>query len=382
MTHNRLTHSLKVAQVGRSLAENLLQQSTSREVANRLGGLEPDVVESAALAHDLGHPPFGHIAERELDAKVTSHGVPDGFEGNAQSFRIVTKLAVRYPREEGLDLTRATLGAILKYPWLRTTTGKKNRKWGAYGSEEDDFVWARQICPLGDTVPTLEAALMDWADDITYAVHDVEDFFRAGLIPLDRLSTDRSERDRVLNTVGQQQHGADAPSIDDLANAFNALMDSAPMTMPFQGSRRDRAALRSYTSTLIGRYVSSISLEDPVGNGSPLQIDPTAKREVSMLKGLTSYYVIESRSLVAQRFGQRRLIGALFDLLLDASVNEDNWRVFPTIYQELLAESSDTAERVRLVADLIASMSEAHVVTTYDRLTGREAGSVMDPVLP
>ncbi|MGI8643145.1 MAG: deoxyguanosinetriphosphate triphosphohydrolase family protein [Thermomicrobiales bacterium] len=381
-THNRLTHTLKVAQVGRSLAENLLVNPKNREIAVCAGGLDPEVVESAALAHDLGHPPFGHITERELDAIVTEHGIPDGYEGNAQSFRIVTKLAVRYPDVEGLDVTRATLNAILKYPWTRAGDGPKSRRWGAYRSEVDDLRWARQGCPLGDDVPSLEAALMDWADDVTYAVHDVEDFFRAGLIPLDRIVTDRSERDRVLQAVSVRPRDDDSLSIDDLARVFNTLMDSAPMAMPFQGSRADRATIRSYTSGLIDRYVTAISLTDPAGNGSPLRIDPIARMEVWMLKALTWYYVIESRSLVAQRFGQRRLIRALFDILLDASSKEEDWHVFPTIYQELLAESSDDADRVRLVADLIASMSEAHVVTMYHRLTGLAAGSVMDPVLP
>ena len=379
--HNRLTHTLKVAQVARSLAENLLVNPRNREIAVRAGGLDPDVVESAALAHDLGHPPFGHITERELDAIVTAHGVADGYEGNAQSFRIVTKLAVRYADVEGLDLTRATLNAVLKYPWLRAQDGPRSRKWGAYRSEAADLCWARQGCPLDEGVPSLEAALMDWADDVTYAVHDVEDFFRAGLIPLDRIVTDRSERQRVLQAVSDRPRD-DALPIDDLARAFNALMDRAPMTMPFRGSRADRATIRGYTSGLIDRYVTAISLTDPGDGGSPLRIDPVARLEVTMLKALTWYYVIESRSLVAQRFGQRRLIRALFAILLDAAVSKEDWHVFPAIYQELLADADDDADRVRLVADLIASMSEAHVTTLYQRLTGLTAGSAIDPVLP
>ncbi|HEV2109596.1 MAG TPA: dNTP triphosphohydrolase, partial [Thermomicrobiales bacterium] len=320
-THNRLTHTMKVAQVGRSLAENLIQNPANEGIANAAGGLDPDVVEAAALAHDLGHPPFGHITERELDDIITGHGIADGFEGNAQSFRIVTKLAVRYPDVEGLDLTRAALCATLKYPWMRATTGPKSRKWGAYGSESADFHWARRACPLGEDTPSLEAGLMDWADDVTYAVHDVEDFFRAGLIPLDRLVTDRSERDRVLQTIGDHRQAEDPFPMDDLSRTFNTLMDSAPMAMPYRGSRSDRAIIRSFTSGLIDRYVTAVSLTDPAGDGSPLRIEPIARMEVSMLKALTWYYVIESRSLVAQRFGQRRLIRALFGIFLDASAS-------------------------------------------------------------
>lgn len=381
-THNRLTHTLKVAQVAHSLAENLLLQPGNRRIAEAAGGLDPDVVESAALAHDLGHPPFGHITERELDSIVRDHGLTDGYEGNAQSFRIVTKLAVRYADIEGLDLTRATLNAILKYPWLRTSDGPKSRKWGAYRSEADQLHWARQGSPLGDDVPSLEAALMDWADDVTYAVHDVEDFFRAGLIPLDRIATDYSERSRILLAAFDSPRGEAARPIDELTRSFNALMDTVPMTMPFRGTRIDRATIRGYTSGLIDRYITAVSLADPVDRGSPLQIDPIARMEVWMLKALTRYYVIESRSLVAQRFGQRRLIRALFDILLHASSKEGDWHIFPIIYQEMLAESDDDSSRVRLVADLIASMSEAHVAALYQRLTGVITGSVTDPVLP
>lgn len=373
---------MKVAQVGRSLAENLIQDPANGEIANAAGGLDPDVVEAAALAHDLGHPPFGHITERELDDIITGQGIADGFEGNAQSFRIVTKLAVRYPDVEGLDLTRATLCATLKYPWTRATTGPKSRKWGAYSSEETDFRWARLACPFGDDAPSLEAGLMDWADDVTYAVHDVEDFFRAGLIPLDRLVTDRSERDRFLQTIGDRRREEDPLPVDDLSRVFNALMDSAPMAMPYRGSRSDRAIIRSFTSGLIDRYVTAVSLADPAGEGSPLRIEPIARMEVSMLKALTWYYVIESRSLVAQRFGQRRLIRALFGIFLDASASRRDWHIFPAIYQELLETSHDDAGRIRLVADLIASMSEAHVTGIYQRLTGLTSGSVTDPVLP
>lgn len=119
LTHNRLTHSLEVSQIGRGLATRLRTDVASQEMIAAAGGLDAAVVEAAALAHDLGHPPFGHVAESELNALLTAAGVADGFEGNAQSFRIVTTLGVHYPDLPGLDLTRATLCAILKYPWMR-----------------------------------------------------------------------------------------------------------------------------------------------------------------------------------------------------------------------------------------------------------------------
>jgi len=131
--HNRLTHSLQVAQVGRRIAEKLLREANSDEIA-----IDPDVVEAACLAHDIGHPPFGHIAEQEMDSIARQHGVDDGFEGNAQSFRIVTRLAMG-STDNGLNLTRATLNAVLKYPWLHGKNAMKPDKWGAYDSDKDLF---------------------------------------------------------------------------------------------------------------------------------------------------------------------------------------------------------------------------------------------------
>jgi len=188
--HTRLTHVLKVAQIGRRLAERLLNLKAN--LVDQGGGLNADVVEAAALAHDLGHPPFGHVVEEKLNdlaekelKKSRIRG--DGFEGNAQSFRLVTRLEGRGAKSTaGLDLTRATLNALLKYPWLNRKNPKKPKKWGAYKSEVADFAFARDQLGANEwsQKKTLEAEIMDWADDITYAVHDLEDFYRARKIPL------------------------------------------------------------------------------------------------------------------------------------------------------------------------------------------------------
>jgi dGTPase len=189
--HNRLTHTIKVAQIGRRIAEHLRQ--TDPELVRDVGDIDPDVVEAAALAHDLGHPPFGHIAEYELDQLLRNHNITDGFEGNAQSFRVVTKFGIRLGVTSGLNLTRASLNAILKYPWQRGNDGKKFKKWGSYQTEIDDFDFARKLEEGGDLRRSAEAELMDWADDVTYSVHDVEDFYRAGAYTLGS-NTFRNER--------------------------------------------------------------------------------------------------------------------------------------------------------------------------------------------
>ena len=132
-------------------AENLKQKQS--RLADEIGGVDPDVVEAACLAHDLGHPPFGHNAEEVL--KKIAGKTLDGFEGNAQSFRIVTKLAFKSPDHRGLDLTRATLGAILKYPWFRGENRKLPKKWGAYKSERRDFNHARKMMPGANAIASI-----------------------------------------------------------------------------------------------------------------------------------------------------------------------------------------------------------------------------------
>jgi dGTPase len=161
--HNRLTHSLQVARLARRLAQKVLRETP--DIAESLGGISADVTEAAALAHDLGHPPFGHIAEEELNDLVTGQDNLDGFEGNAQSFRIVTKLALRTPDPDlpGLNLTRATLNALLKYPRIRQPGGKERDKWGAYYTEKDELKFARALHPPEDERKGAEAELMDWA---------------------------------------------------------------------------------------------------------------------------------------------------------------------------------------------------------------------------
>src|SRR5258706_1848411 len=122
LVHNRLTHSLKVAQVARAVAERLTTDDRFASPLTALGGCDPDVVEAAALAHDLGHPPFGHLGEEVLDRLARQRlQLPDRFEGNAQSYRIVTSTEIRGTSTIGLDLTAAVRAAMLKYPWTRKT---------------------------------------------------------------------------------------------------------------------------------------------------------------------------------------------------------------------------------------------------------------------
>lgn len=387
--HNRLTHTLEAAQIARRLAQKL--RADQPELAEELGGLDPEVVEAAALAHDLGHPPFGHVAESELDELARTEGCGDGFEGNAQSFRVITKLSIRHPEIEGLNLSRATLDATLKYPWRRETTGWRHDKFGAYHSEDDEFEFARAMHLPGDEARSVEAELMDWADDIAYAVHDVEDFHRARLIPLDRLISGnegeisrfvkgtfarwRDERIKVKYTQRALQQ-----SFCDVLD----LVRQEPLMAPYEGTLQQRASLRTMTATLINLYVHSIKLRRPTkSNPYRVERDPNADRQIRMLKQLIWFYVIRNPQLATQQRGQRRIVERLFcDFLHSARGTKT---LLPPSQRDLLirweknrTDDEKDEARIRVALDAVCSMTEPQAIAMYNRLVGVVPGSVRD----
>ena len=386
--HTRLTHTLEVAQIGRRLAEKLLDEQP--EEAKAVGGIDPEVVEAAALAHDLGHPPFGHAAERELDDLVKKQGMSDGFEGNPQSLRIVTKLAVRIRESPGLNLTRATLNAILKYPWFRASAPpERERKWGAYNSERPEFDWIRGPEPRSFQ-KTAEAELMDFSDDIAYAVHDTEDFYRTGLIPLDRLVRNEDEVEKFIEgTFANLARNHQVPPFEksECKDAFTDILASAPINDLYSGTREQRARLRSFTSGLIARYINGIKLRDPLGQEGPtVEIEKWAKMELFVFKQLTWYYVINNSALSSQQFGQRNIIRYLFETFGNA-IADNNPDLFPPGHREQVADllregqGSSKEAQVRLVTDLIAGMSENQAKSMYHRLNGTNLGTVLDTIV-
>lgn len=379
--HNRLTHSFQVAQVGRRLAERLL--TLHADLISRSDGLDPDVVEAACYAHDLGHPPFGHIAEEELNELAGTD--VDGFEGNAQSFRIITKLAQHSPLHRGLDLTRATLAAVLKYPWRRGQNPEKPNKWGAYGSEDKDFDFAIELRGRKND-RTLEAQLMDWADDITYSVHDLDDFYRAHKIPLHLLADRKYEHEReAFLEAALKRHPERTGFWADpqaLRESFNEVMIGLfPLADRYSGTWKERAALREFTSQLIGRYIGETALRYSDGL-CELQIDDHLQLEVAMLKELTWTYVIEAPSLVSQQFGQRQAIRKLFEIYSEASHHERDRSLFPAYYREAIEEAGNDDKRMkRTVIDLIAGMTEAQALAMHNRLVGVSVGSGLDEIV-
>lgn len=374
--HNRLTHSLQVAQVGRRLAEKLALRYS--ELATDV--IDPDVVEAACLAHDLGHPPFGHIAEQRLNELARDSG---GFEGNAQSFRIVSRLASRTRDYPGLDLTKATLAAILKYPWMRDGNPEKPQKWGAYKSEQPDFEFAARLLSAPNE-PSVEAQLMDWADDVTYSVHDLEDFYRAGRMPL-HLLAHREGREResfFQNVFERRKDDRTFGAKEDLKEAFTqVLLSTFSISRAYDGSAEHRAALRNFTAIMIGRFINAAFLEKDNGKVK-LRINADLRSEVMMLKELTWTYVIEASSLAAQQHGQNRIIQDLFTIYTEATASESARKIFPTYYRERLAEAGQQrSEDIRTCVDLIASMTESQAIAMHRRLTGQSHASGLEEII-
>jgi dGTPase len=379
--HNRLTHSLQVAQVGRAVAERLVQRnSLGKKSDHELDFINPDVVEAACLVHDLGHPPFGHTAEEELNR--LAKGAVGGFEGNAQSFRIVTTLAFKSDKYAGLDLTRATLAASLKYPWLRAQNKKKPKKWGSYNSELKDFRFARKFRPKTRFKPNAEAQLMDWADDVTYSVHDMEDFYRAGRIPLHVLvrTGDNSERRRFFDDVYQRRaKDKDFYPRAELEDVFDNLMATFwRINEPYSGLRDQRSKLRYCTSHLIHRYITAVELNK---KDQFITIDEEFKKEVAILKELTWTYVIEGPALGMQREGQKRIISRLFDAYSEASESRRNWSLFPPYYRYQLEQSASSLKRKRIVVDLIAGMTEPQAIAGYAQLMGVQPAITLEEII-
>src|SRR5215472_15661283 len=255
----RLTHSLECAQIGRELGAAL--------------GCDPDLVDAACLAHDLGHPPFGHNGEAALAEVAADCG---GFEGNAQSLRLITRLEAKVPGA-GLNLTRATLDATLKYPWvgpspgaatpagLGSVGGGQTGKFGAYANDSAVFSWIRNGAPAGHSC--LEAQVMDWADDVAYSVHDLEDGLHAGLVTPRQLR-DRAEQQTVAELTLADYCPPGLTSLSELTDVFRRLLELDCWPRDFDGSLSAAAAVKSLTSVLIGRLCGAAEhATRPAGRG-------------------------------------------------------------------------------------------------------------------
>jgi len=352
---NRLTHSLEVAQVGRELGKAL--------------GCDPDVVDTACLAHDVGHPPFGHNGETALDDLARTIG---GFEGNAQTLRVLTRLEAKVIRADGtsagLNLTRASLDASTKYPWVRGAGPADTPKFGVYADDLAVFSWLRRNAP-GDR-RCIEAQVMDFADDVAYSVHDVEDAVVSGRLHPDRLSSSE-ERSRVSAMV-RDWYVADADA-EEIAAALDRLRELPYWVGAFDGGRHTLSALKDMTSQLIGRFAHNAerATHHAYGGGpltrfaADLVVPPETFMEVATLKGLAAVYVMTADDRVPLYARQRDLLTELTAAVLDRAPD-----ALEPAFRVDWDEAADDAARLRVVLDQTASLTDVSAVSWHHRLAG------------
>ena len=351
----RLTHSLEVAQIGRGIAEDL--------------GADADLVDTAGLAHDIGHPPFGHNGEQALDEAARACG---GFEGNAQTLRILTRLEPKALGADGeaagLNLTRACLDATTKYPWPREAG---NPKFGAYDDDLAVFAWLREGAPARR--PSLEAQIMDWADDVAYSVHDVEDGVLSGRISLHVLA-DAEERAAVAELAAK--HFSDRPvdTLEGAARELLALPVVAQLASPgYDASLGAQVALKRLTSELVGRFAAAAVTGTRAAHGegplrrytAELAVPEQVAAEVALLKALALRYVMSDPQRLAMQDGQRRLLIDLVGALARRAPE-----ALDTAFHPAWLAAADDAARLRVVIDQVASLTDAQAHSWHSWHTG------------
>ena len=347
----RLTHSLECAQIGRELGAAL--------------GCDPDLVDAACLAHDLGHPPFGHNGELALAKFAARCG---GFEGNAQSLRLLTRLEAKIPGA-GLNLTRATLDATLKYPWLASQAAPASGagKYGCYDEDAEVFAWIREGAP--DRRACLEAQVMDWADDVASSVHDLEDGLHSGLIRLDTLS-DPAERRRVAALTQADYCPPGAVTVDELCEIFDGLLALSFWPRRFDGGLETVAAVKNLTSELIGRFCDA-ALAATMRGGSTrasryacdLDVPGQQRMECALLKGVTAAYVMGRTGAVAAQAREREVLTELAAALAAGAPGT----LDPLFRAGYESAGSDDA-RLRVVVDQVASLTDTSATAWHAKL--------------
>jgi len=350
----RLTHSLEVAQVGRELATAL--------------GVNPDLVDMGCLAHDLGHPPFGHNGESALNFWAADIG---GFEGNAQTFRILTRLEPKIYDDRGisrgLNLTRSSLDAATKYPWplARSAEFDNVTKFGVYDDDVEVFDWMRESAPEG--IKCVEAQIMDFADDVAYSVHDFEDSIVESFVNPNLLSKSSSSDD-LIEEIGRWSEGS--VSRLEIEEALHSLQSSIHWLDEFDGSPRHLAGLKNLASDLIGSFVSRttsavLKESDKITLsrfGAGVDVPRRVKSEIAVLKGIVASSVMTHNSRQPYYEDQRTLLVEVAETMLsqngaglDAAASEE-WTM-----------ATDDRAKKRVIVDFVASLTDPAAIALHQR---------------
>jgi dGTPase len=354
----RLTHSLEVAQVGREMAVEF--------------GIDPDIVDTACLAHDLGHPPFGHNGEKGLNEWAKDFG---GFEGNAQTLRLLTRIEQKVYSKEGvafgLNLTRASLDASCKYPWTREfavqdTGADRSIKFGVYEDDVPVFEWLR--FGAKERVKCFEAQIMDFSDDVAYSVHDFEDAVVEGFIKLEELRGS-SQESAIVKEI--ERWNGNRISSDVLGAALDRLQANQYWLESYNKTPREAGQLKNLTSSVIGSFVSRTTQATFQANADSLYARYAAdvvvplevEAEIAIFKGLASYFLMSLDERVGYYEDQRTLLRELADVLLAS-----NGKHLDGYSLDAWNRAATDSEKQRVIVDQIAVLTDAAAVKMHEEL--------------
>lgn len=352
----RLTHSLEVAQIAKGIALII--------------GANTELVEAICLAHDIGHPPFGHAGERTLDACMQEYGFGH-FESNAQNLRTLTRLEFKKTNYPGLNLTRATLDGLLKHKSVHGTLGAPL----CYVSEQGLVDWITQDSPPSET--SVETQIMDWADQVAYSVHDLEDGIHAQMITSARLN-DPTLKGEIMAQVEPQ-----FPQV--LVEETYATLMRDVRRMEEIGDARERAATRKQlTSLLIHSFVTGARLKPRRRNGMPngdhgrydvkLMVGKTEYGRAAVLKAIAQRLIVHDQRVATLERRSTFVIRRLFEELS----RENSLDLYPDEFRCFFREARDDAERARVACDYIAGMTDSYAEMLHQRLFSPGNGSIFD----
>jgi dGTPase len=361
----RLTHSMEVAQIGRSICHYL--QSLGGQLRDDFY-IDSDLVEAVCLAHDLGHPPFGHSGERTLQELMMTWG---GFEGNAQTLHLLT--ATMYQNEagvHGMAPTRAVLDGVLKYKKLYREFPATPTNHFLYDPQESvrEFVFGGEKIPAelhdGERLnlfKSVECQIMDWADDAAYSVNDIVDGVKAGFLTVERIET---------WAAGE---AIDAPRQQLLDELFDAI-------------RRDR--LENVFSQRIGAFIRACRLKERTnfmsGRTSRYRFEvvvaPAAERTALFYKKMANDIIFESPQLQQIEHKARRVMFELWDSAWRNYVDRGTRviKILPPRTARLIDAEETPAGKARQICDWLAGLTDGMIVRTHRRLFDPEFGSLRD----
>jgi dGTPase len=387
----RLTHSIEASQLARAIANNLLAEEPLLARC-----LTPELAEAVALAHDLGHPPFGHAGERSLDAcmrDVSRRGRRRGqgalrFEGNAQTFHVLVAAEPKSPSYPGLNLTRATLAGVMKYPYAQDTGNEKfifpsdtaTARWAL--RKAGNLLNARQVEKGAKPQTSIACQIMDWADDCAYSIHDIEDALQAQFLRPGDL-TDARFAQRVAQHYEETREGESVPPLarSEIRMRLRALKKR--IRPPESGD--ERAYIKQALRNILNELITVVSIRTRPGAHRSdyawtLIVSDEARILSALCKAVIWEAVITDPRVAVMTTKGKEILHDLFYLLLGEVVEKKSYVLFPRYFRPIIEEamSKGELEAARGVCNFLALLTDMDALRLHALLRGSKASSVFD----